>query len=299
MFWKQCILAVASAALLFSLAGAASAAVVTLANGDVINASVVSQDDKTVVISHPTLGDITLPVDKVSIEGEKPRPGLFGTSLFAGWSRRLQLGINGSDGNADTLSGIGGLELFTENDDHRWKVDGAYNFVRSDDETTANNGYLQLTKDWLFPGERYFTFALARYDRDAFRDWDHRVNAAAGLGYAIVDGDGPLALNGRLGAGVSQTFGGTNDELTPEILAGIEGVYSINDRQRLTFYTTFFPSLRDVGEFRNLSGTAWIVDIAPADGLSLKFGVDNQYISERTPAKKNDVVYYGALLVDF
>jgi hypothetical protein len=68
----------------------------------------------------------------------------------------------------------------------------------------------------------------------------------------------------------------------------------------VTAYTTFYPSLSDGGEFRNLTGVDWSLRIADALGLSLNLGVQNEYESDVAPGiEKNDLLYRAALMYDF
>ena len=284
------------AALALLAAAAAGAETIELANGDEIECRVVEETDQKVVIQHEVLGRIELRRDQLA---SQETPGLFGTSFLRGWERTLQLGVNGQDGNSETLKVNGGLRLFHESDYDRWLIEGGYNLSRDEGETSSNNAFAQLVKDWLHPDRRWFPYAETRWDYDQFQAWDHRLSAGAGIGYSLFESE-RFELLGRLGAGASRTFGSDDDEITPELLLGLEGTWHVSERQRLSFYTKLYPDLGETGEYRNLSGAAWIVDVSRRDGLALKLGVDNRYESRALDdRKKNDLKYYGALLYDF
>jgi hypothetical protein len=96
---------------------------------------------------------------------------------------------------------------------------------------------------------------------------------------------------------VSRTFG-EDDRWVPELGLGLEGVWKIAENHRLTFYNKLYPDLIETGEFRNLSGAAWI--IALNQELSLKLAAENEYESFAPEGtEKNDLRYTGSILIGF
>lgn len=277
---------------------AASAETIHLANGDKLDGEVVERTADTVVIEHESLGRIEVPAENVI--PERRDHGILGSGILQGWKRSLQLGVNGAEGNSENFAGLVGLDLKLDDDARRWTIDGRYDYSSDSGDTSTNAGFLQTNHDWKLENRGWFPFVNARYDYDEFQDWDHRVSAHTGIGTTLIDGDGPLELHGRFGPGFSRTFGAEDDRWVPELLLGLDGTWTISERQRLTFYTKFFPDLDELGEYRNLSGAAWIIDVDPRHGLSLKIGFDNRYESFQTDdAEHNDLKYYGAVLLGF
>jgi putative salt-induced outer membrane protein YdiY len=296
-----------------ALASAAQADKVRLANGDVVTGEIVAEDDRGVVLEHAVMGRLTIAADQIEARAKgdaalppppaaapPPRPGLFGTRLLAGWNKQLQLGFTGSSGNSDNQDYLAGLRGSFAGETKRWQFDSGYYRSTSDGDATKSQAFAALLRDFLFVGERYFAFASTRYDYDQFQEWDHRLNVAAGGGYAFVDGEA-FDLRGRLGFGGTKTFGSPgDDEWVPEALIGLEAEWLPLERQKVTAFTTFLPSLTDGGEYRNLSGVDWSLLLSDHVGLSLNLGVQNEYESD-VPAgiERNDLLYRAALLYDF
>ncbi len=311
---------------------------VELTNGDLLTGKVIEQTEQRVVITHPVLGEVTLPRDQVvaikisdpdapadqptqeaQLEAAKstltdagytveppageelPNPGLkLGpVTLFEGWERRFEVAITGSEGNTDNLNARVALGGFYEDAERRWFVDLAYFTAQDNGDTTENEFYAQATRDWLLPEKKHFYFLTGRYDWDEFQDWESRISGAGGIGYQFVKND-TWELLGRAGLGGNQTFGGTDDEFTPEALLGVGVLWNITDGQKLSFSNTYYPDLSDINEFRNLTRAEWEITIDAGRNLALKLGAENEYQSEPGgDAEKNDLKYYLALIWDF
>ena len=307
----QRLLRAVAAALLFAGAPAAADSI-ALAGGDVLTGTLVEQSDERYVFDHETLGRLEIPSEKVAAftagDGPPPvasaappkiRPGLFGTRFLRGWERHIELGLNGSEGNTDEFDGVARLLGRAEDERRRWKVDLAYFFSTRDNETSEHKGNFELLRDWLRPGSRWFYFGNARWDYDQFEDWDHRVDLGGGVGYDLVERP-ELDLRTRLGLGLQRTFGGEDDEITPELRIGLEGEWRISERVKLTASNDLYPSLREPGELRNVLDAALFLAVSESDGLGFKLGVRDEYESDVDgDAKENDIRYYGALTIDF
>lgn len=307
---NRALLAVAG---ILSFAVAAQADTVRLKNGDVVTGEIVETSEAGLVLEHPVMGKLVIAADQVDaqVEGDAalpappappppPRPGLFGSSVLAGWNKQIQLGFTGSKGNSDTQDILAGVRGNYADDTKRWQFDSGYFRASTDGDKTKSQAFAMLLRDFLFTGKKYFAFASTRYDWDQFQEWDHRLNLAAGAGYAFVDGE-KFDLRGRLGIAGTKTFGSPgNDDWVPEALIGLETEWLPAERQKITAYTTFYPSLSDGGEFRNLTGVDWSLLIVDGLGLSLNLGVRNEYESDVGPGiEKNDLLYRAALMYDF
>jgi putative salt-induced outer membrane protein YdiY len=296
-----------------ALAGAAHADKLRLKNGDVLSGEIVETSDAGVVLEHAVLGRLAIAADQIDARAEgdaalpappappkPPRPGLFGSPVLRGWNKQIQLGFTGSSGNSETQDVLVGVRGSFADETKRWQFDSGYFRASTDGSSTKNQAFAMLLRDFLFPGKKYFAFATTRYDWDQFQEWDHRLSLAGGLGYAFIDRE-TFDLRGRAGIGTTKTFGSPgDDEWVPEAVLGLETEWLPAERQKVTAYTTFFPSLSDLGEFRNLTGVDWSLSIADGLGLSLNVGVQNEYESDVAPGiEKNDLLYRAALLYDF
>jgi putative salt-induced outer membrane protein YdiY len=297
----------------FALAGAAHADKLRLKNGDVVTGEIVEASATGVVLAHAVLGELSIAADQIDaqVQGDAalpgppappppPRPGLFGSGLLAGWNKQVQLGLTGSSGNSDNMDVLAGVRGNYADETQRWQFDSGYFRASTDGAETKNQAFAMLLRDFLFTGKRYFAFASTRYDYDQFQEWDHRLSLAAGMGYAFIDRE-KFDLRGRAGIGGTKTFGSPgDDEWVPEAVLRLETEWLPAERQKVTAYTTFHPSLSDGGEFRNLTGVDWSLLISDGLGLSLNLGVQNEYESDVAPGiEKNDLLYRAALLYDF
>ncbi len=295
---------------------------VELVTGDLLHGTVVEQTDSTVVLEHPIMGNVTLPVDQVKAvlvtEGDggeavvtpepepEPEPEVepivdkdsFSQNILPGWDKHFELGFNGSEGNSQTLNIHSAFKATEEDDHHRWLLGSRFFQNKDNGMRTRNEFSAEATHDWLMPDSPWFKFATVKYQYDEFQDWKSRASGFVGVGKQLAETD-KHDLIGRVGIGASYEFGTVN-ELVPEALLGLEWVYTINERQKLESHVTVFPDLAEFGESRTVAGAAWTLKVDEADGISLKFGVDNEYESRTEGnAKHNDVKYYGALVFDF
>jgi putative salt-induced outer membrane protein YdiY len=291
---------------------------VELVTGDLLHGEVVEQSDQAVVIEHPLLGRIELPVDQVKSvlitpeqEGkdEVPVPAQPETDLAAGgdslsqkllpgWDKKFELGFNGTDGNSQTFNLHSAFEATLEDDFHRRNIKARYFRTEDDGSRTRNEFISEAVHDWLMPDSPWFKFTNAKFQYDEFRDWESRASGFVGVGRQLIDTD-KHNLIGRTAIGASYEFGNIN-ELIPEALFGLEWNYQINNRQALKSYLTVFPDLDEFGESRTIAGTAWTLVVDEEDGISLKFGIDNEYESKTGgTSKHNDVKFYGSLVFDF
>jgi putative salt-induced outer membrane protein YdiY len=265
------------------------------------------------LLEHAVLGRLSIAADQIDAQAlgdaalpdppkpaPPPRPGIAGTRVLAGWNKQLQLGFTGASGNSDNQDLLAGARGSYADETKRWQFDSGYFRASNDGTETKNQGFAMLLRDFLFPTKKYFAFATTRYDYDQFQEWDHRINLSGGLGYAFIDRE-KFDLRGRAGFGGTKTFGSPgDDEWVPEAVLGVETEWLPAERQKLTAFTSFYPSLTDGGEFRSLSGIDWSLRISDGLGLSLNLGVQNEYESDVAPGvEKNDLLYRAALLYDF
>lgn len=298
---------------------------IQLKGGDVINAAITAQDETSVTIDHPSLGSMTIAKDKIeaiyadadamasalaeqsaaekaaALEAERAADdGLFGSGLFKGWNRQLELGLNGAEGNSQNLNFRSAFKTDYEDKEDRWLYSMVYRTASSDGNTTQKQFYAELFKDWLIPGKNYFYFANGRYDWDEFQDWDSRWSGFGGIGYQFLD-DEKWNVRGRAGVGGNQEMGGTlGDEFTTEALLGVEVDYQIKDGHSVAFTNYLYPSLEDAADFRNVTTLDYIITIDRDKGVDLKLGLSNEHDqSTPTTAKKNDLTYYASLIWQF
>ena len=278
---------------------AAHSATFALQNGDKLNGTILEQTDQAVVIDHPLLGRVVVPKTALA-PGTRPDPGAFGRGWLVGWKRQLGFGLVGEEGNTDSQDISADIRLNFENDLKRLEVRGDYKREEDNNNKNKNQARIDIRRDWLIPGSRWFTVASARYERDSFESWSQRFMAGGGLGYAFLDTD-TWSLRGLSGVTLTRTSGnGSDHDVTPEALLGVELAWQVNELNELTFRNIFHPSFDVLGVYRNLTRAAWKVKPGGRIPWSIEFGIENEYESDvENPTKNNDFDYSVKLLWDF
>jgi hypothetical protein len=274
----------------------AAADSIDLVNGDKLSGDVLERTDERVVLEHPVLGRIEIPVEQIK-PPRAPNRGLFGTSFLAGWTRTFQLGVSGAQGNTKNNDVLAALDLDYEDEDKRWNFDAVYRFGAADGETNKHDAFTQLRRDWLLNESPWFLFAIGRFDYDHFRTWTYRLNGSGGIGYQFLKGE-RFELQGLFGPSLTKEF--QESDFYVEALVGVEGLWKIAPGHTLSLSNTIYPALNDLGEFRNVSALAWKWKLMEDPGLSLIAGVDNEYQSKVDDGlKHNDVKYSTSIGIDF
>lgn len=265
---------------------------VKLISGDVVTGELIERTHEHIVIQHPVFGRLEIPVDEIS--ADTLHPGIFGTRFLAGWDKNLSVGFSGSEGDTDEADVIVGLSLESTNDRRHWELDGRYELSYADNEIDDHNAQGIVLRDQLFGDSRWFFFNYAQYDYDDFEAWKHRVTTGLGPGYKIIP-EGDFKLTTRFGPFFTYEFG-DEDDARPEGAAGLFANWKINEGHTLRINDVFLQTL-DHGWYRNVSRLEWRIRVSAARGLSLKFGIDNEYDSASKDSK-NNLNYYSALSVD-
>jgi len=281
----------------------AHAGTVTLANDDTVTGTIIDQNDDGVTLEHADLGTLSIPAANIAgvaleesdpIYVEPPVP-----DFFTGWDKTLSIGLTGSDGNTDSLNVYAAFDTGYEDKTDRWAIRADVFYSENEGVNTTNYYQASIVKDWLLPDKDYFYWASLKYENDRFTGWKERTSAFVGIGRELIERDN-YNMVGRIGLGANYEAGSVN-ELTPELLLGLEGKWDIDDVSSLSYYTQLFPSLDPLfSEFRNVSGVAYVVAIDKGRGMSLKIGAENHYTSDVVPGtRRNDLKYYASLVYDF
>ena len=265
---------------------------VELKNGDVVRGEVLERTDEKIVLQHPVLGRLEIPMDQVT--ARSLHAGIWGTSFLAGWDKEVTVGFSGSEGDTDEADLLVGGDLDYEDKRKRWQLRARYELSYTEDEKDDHNAQVSALRDWLFEESRWFAFSYTTYDFDEFEAWEHRVTTGLGPGYRIVP-SGDFQLDLRTGPFITYEFG-DEDDARPEYALGFFGRWKPNEHHSITARNVYFQTLDD-GVFRNVSALEWKLGIALAYGLSLKLGIHNEYDSASEDSK-NDLKYYSALAFD-
>ncbi len=290
---------------------------VTLKNGDVLHGELRRETTEDILLKHPVLGEMVLPrVDVrefVVGEGTPPRKappakpettiasvpdtGLLGSGWLMDWRRRLEAGISGAAGQSSNQQAHIGFMADFENPEVRWQQRARYFRAQSDGRETANSVTFSLNRDDLLPGSPRFRFAGGQFDRDTFQAWRNRLALNGGLGFQVAATERYRLLT-RGGVGATYIWGGPKgEEIAPELLLGFDMAWKVSSRQSVNLSNALYPSLKEGGEFRNVTTFDWIINLDKEVGLGLKLGVNNEHESRpEDGGDRNDFKYTSSLI---
>ncbi len=211
------------------------------------------------------------------------------------WSISFELGVNGNEGNSDTLNITSGLDLEQKIETITNSVRFRYNQATAAGIETKNNGILKLGHERDIVDTPWSIFARNDYIFDRFQAFDLRLVLNAGLGYAFIRDD-VTTFKGRFGAGTSREFGGPDDEWAPELVLGLDYKRQLTKRQKLTAIVDYYPQIDAFEDFRLITDVSWELLVDEEANLSLKLSVLDLYDSTPNGAKPNDLNYAMLLL---
>lgn len=174
--------------------------VVRLDNGDEVTARLLYESDNDwTSLDNPNFGDAPLALENLvhlRRPGEdSPEQILAQTRLAEAearaaaledpWSGRLQVGIQGSQGNSETQSNAIRAEALRDTGRERLSLAIQRNKESQDDEDTRDEtrATARLERDWT---ERFFLFGETEAEKDEFEEIDLRVRAVIGPGYFLI-----------------------------------------------------------------------------------------------------------------
>jgi putative salt-induced outer membrane protein YdiY len=201
----------------------------------------------------------------------------------------LQMGINGSEGNAQAFSMRAGGDFTYEFDANVWKADFTYAKTSTRSILTQHNALFNAKYEHLFESP-WTLFARFGTEWDEFKAFDLRVFLNAGLGYRLLDTD-TTKLKGRFGAGWSREINGPHDRYVPEGVLGVDFEQRLSDRHKFTLTSDYFPSWEDFSDYRLVNNVGWELLLDEVSRLSLKVSVIDRYDSTPEGRKPNDLDY--------
>ncbi len=264
-----------------------------LANGDVIHGEILNWAIDHVLLDHPQLGLIRLSLEQLDIEtGKRPSPGLFGTRFLRGWSRNVGFGMNGELGTTDTINLTATLDFDYADEFKRWVFDARYLFNKEEDADDGDNNLrLDLGRDWLFPGSRWFLRTATRYQFDQFESWKHRTILAAGPGYHLLTTE-QHTIDIALLPTYTREAGQVDDDKS-ELTADFGYKWRPSDRFSFSLDNQFFTELSpDGGEYRNFTIARWKLLLTKEPELDLSIRLENEYESETEGNDDNNSLSY-------
>lgn len=219
--------------------------------------------------------------------------------LLAGWGKRVELGFNGVQGNAEGGSLRANVQASRSDARAQASMSATYEYATSRGDVTQNRVVASGRAERLMVDSPWRSFVVGSYESDQFRDWDHRVSVGAGLGYQFA-GDGRTSLIARGGMSVARDVGGLDDRVRAEAILGLDFSHAISERQRVGGAVDYLPDVGDAGAFRANSRASWEIMIDPEAHLSLRIGGENRYdATARGGSRRDDLSYFAVLAVEF
>jgi putative salt-induced outer membrane protein YdiY len=211
------------------------------------------------------------------------------------WERGIELGVNGSEGNAQSFSLLAAGRIKRKTDRSTLKAELTYGKSEANSVLTQHYGFLDSRWDLKLGNARWTYFNLLQMSFDEFKPFDYRINFSAGLGYDFIQHE-QHKLTGRFGAGASRELGGATQAWVPESTFGGNYEHQLSRRQKVLAAVDYFPSWENFMDYRVVGTASWEFLLDQETNLSLKLGMIDRFDSTPANAKANDVDYFLTLL---
>ena len=211
------------------------------------------------------------------------------------WTGSVEMGMNGSEGNSDSLSFRVGSGLKRETPLNTLELLINYGRNRQGGLETQNNGLMSGRWDWKLPRPNWIYYNRFQLEFDKFKAFDLRLTMASGLGYHLIKNE-KTNFTPRLGMAVSHEFGGPYDSWIPEADFGFDLTHQISKKQALKATVDYYPSWENFSDYRLVSQVNWEMLLDEATNLSLKLGAIDRYDSTPNGRRPNDVDYFLTLI---
>ncbi len=211
------------------------------------------------------------------------------------WEGSVEVGLNGSAGNSESLSIQSGFDLKLVDGDYKWQSDLYYVKTTTDTTETQHNALFNYGFKRGFGESPWSVFAKSALEYDEFKAWDVRWSINTGLGFRLWKSD-ITELTSRFGAGTSREFGGPDKSWAQEAVFGLDYERQISKRQKLKFTSDYFPEWQNFADYRLVTTSSWEFLLDEENNLSLKLDVTDRYDSTPSGRKPNDINYSLLLL---
>jgi putative salt-induced outer membrane protein YdiY len=259
---------------------------------------VVPQGAGPLTATAPTTATAPAPAPTVEEEKFSVTPKWL-RALLKEWKTQIELGASGQSYVQNTTNFRFAFNTVRDTKDNLTKIDFSYVWGQTDGTNSKNEVSTGIRNDFNL-NEKWYIFALGRYDYNQFGDWNHRLSARTGPGYWFFKED-KFKLNGEIGFGAYKQFNSPNEDITPEMSIGGALEWKITKNQKFTGSTAILPEFRYLGRYRIVSAAEYSVALSDVENLLFKVGLTNEYTSfVLTPQGVNDNFnFYAALVIGF
>lgn len=281
---------------------------IRLKNGDVLHGTVVEYNEAGLILDHPNLGRLTLPVDAVdsvlqteTVPDDTSAPALASSQKAPAESPNAAA-VHGAEDTSQRDWNLGGVVFggsFT-NDDEGEKLSFntralldrrlpssetnlsiAYIYKLDNEELDENNLTGIFHQYWLKPGSPWLYLGNLRYDFDEFQSWRRRIQGHGGLGYMVIEKE-TLQLWPYVGAGFRKDID-SQDEASPvEAVFGVRLTWRTKNKQKLGYMFNYFKALSD-DDFRFVNTLEWNAPLHRLSRLSFNTHLDYEYSNNPDP----------------
>ena len=216
------------------------------------------------------------------------------------WDMTIEFGLTGKKGNSNTLDTNTRFDAKRILDGNTIKFGAAYFFESSEGDQTTNE--FRVTASYDVPvDDTWSWFINGRYDHDEFEAWDDRVSVNGGMGYKIDLDEHEKDMDLVLKFGLGERYEFDSKRLVAEASFGFEYDWVMSKTQTFSASTTVYPDISDeLGNSRVISEASWRIKLDTLDGLSLKFGIENEYESSTIDdSEHNDFKGMISLVYEF
>ncbi len=216
----------------------------------------------------------------------------------AKWELSIEAGVLYQDGNTESLSARGRIEVRRRSDKELLLFYLAGDYAEQFERRSAAEARAGARYEYNFT-ERWFGFAKTDWEYDEFEQLTLRALFTVGGGYYWLKEE-RYELRSRLGLGFQhQEFFDltTTDEFIAEV--GLDGRWDITDKLRFTSANTWYPTFDSIDNYRLESDNAFVIPITADEQWKFKIGAMYQYNSRPTGNRDRlDETYYANLVLD-
>jgi putative salt-induced outer membrane protein YdiY len=214
------------------------------------------------------------------------------------WEGRVELGLNGSDGNSERFATRYGAKIKRQTRRTTFTADLLYSTSYANGAKNEDKLLTESRTEWRLWDTPWHYFAHGTTEYDQFTAFGIRLTGDTGLGYQYID-TGITQFKWRVGVGFSQELDSPDESFTPEGVVGASFEHRLTRRQKLIASSDFYPDLGDIQDYRVRSNAAWEVKIDPPARLSLRIGAIDRFDSSPNGKKKNDLDYSTLIVWEF
>lgn len=215
-----------------------------------------------------------------------------------GWNSHAQIGVNGSEGNANTLAIQTGLEMRRKTELSMVFIDVDYRQASNRYTSVENYGRLKVDFDRKFRDSKFSIFGKYGMTWDQFKPFDLQLWINGGAGYYWYRTPN-ASLTTQFGGGAMREISGPDDSWVPEAVFSLNAERQLTPRQKFIASFDYYPAWEKFTDFRLIGDLAWEMLLDGTRNLSIRLSATDRYDSTPNGAQANDVYYSSLLLYKF